>query len=94
MPNTLVVIINEHQVKDRVALDFLLEVFSVVKIEKGSSAVLTLFKTTRLDKRLDQLFPANKRTPENIKDTFLSAGQPDIVTYLTGLEEAVIGQVG
>ena len=70
MPNTLVVIINEHQVKDRVALDFMLEVFSVVKIEKGSSAVLTLFKTSGLDKILDQLFPANKRTPENIKDSF------------------------
>ena len=80
--------------KDRVALDFMLEVFSVVKIEKGSSAVLTLLKTSGLDKRLDQLFPASKRTPENIKDTFLSAGQPDIVTYLTGLEEAVVGQVG
>ena len=88
MPNTLVVIINEHQVKDSVALDFMLEVLSVVKTEKGSSAVLTLLKRSGLDLMLDQLFPANKRTPENIKNSFISAGQPDIVTYLAGLENA------
>ena len=33
LPNTLVVIINEHQVKDSVALDFMLDVLSVVKTE-------------------------------------------------------------
>ena len=88
LPNTLVVIINEHQVKDSVALDFMLEVLSVVKTEKGSSAVLTLLKRSGLDLMLDQLFPANKRTPENIKNSFISAGQPDIVTYLAGLENA------
>merc|ERR1711937_971002 len=55
LPNTLVVIINEHQVKDSVALDFMLEVLSVVKTEKGSSAVLTLLKRSGLDLMLDQL---------------------------------------
>merc|ERR1719250_383273 len=70
------------------ALDFMLEVLSVVKTEKGSSAVLTLLKRSGLDLMLDQLFPANKRTPENIKNSFISAGQPDIVTYLAGLENA------
>merc|ERR1711874_799956 len=68
--------------------DFMLEVLSVVKTEKGSSAVLTLLKRSGLDLMLDQLFPANKRTPENIKNSFISAGQPDIVTYLAGLENA------
>jgi len=88
LPNTLVVIINEHQVKDSVALDFMLDVLSVVKTEKGSSAVLTLLKRSGLDTMLDQLFPTNKRTPENIKNSFISAGQPDIVTYLAGMENA------
>merc|ERR1712142_1119671 len=66
----------------------MLEVLSVVKTEKGSSAVLTLLKRSGLDLMLDQLFPANKRTPENIKNSFISAGQPDIVTYLASLENA------
>ena len=74
--------------KDSVALDFMLDVLSVVKTEKGSSAVLTLLKRSGLDTMLDQLFPTNKRTPENIKNSFISAGQPDIVTYLAGMENA------
>ena len=37
---------------------------------------------------LDQMFFTNKRTLENIKNAFISAGQPDIVTYLAGLENA------
>jgi len=81
LPNTLVVIINEHQVKDCVALEFILDVLSVVKTEKGLSAVLTLLKRSGLDQMLDQLFPTNKRTTEHMKNSFISAGQPDIVTY-------------
>ena len=65
-------------------LDFL----SVVMTEKGSSAVLTLLKRSGLEQMLDQLFPTNKRTTEHMKNSFISAGQPDIVTYLAGLENA------
>ena len=71
LPNTLVVIINEHQVKDCVALEFILDVLSVVKTEKGLSAVLTLLKRSGLDQMLDQLFPTNKRTSEHMKNTHL-----------------------
>ena len=66
LPNTHVVNINEHQVKDSEALEFMLD--SVVKTEKGSSAVLTLLKRSGLDIMLDQLFPTNKRTLENMKN--------------------------
>merc|ERR1712051_920456 len=62
-PNTLQVIINDHQVKDSVALEFVLEILAVVKNEKGASTVLTLLKKSGLDGMLDQLFPTNKRTP-------------------------------
>ena len=88
LPGTLVFIINEHQMKDSVALDFMLDVLSVVKTEKGSSAVLTLLKRSGLGSMLDLLLPTNKRTPENMKNAFISTGQPDIVTYLAGLENA------
>jgi len=42
--NTLQVIINEHQVKEGVALDFMLEVLRVIKTEKGSTSVLSILK--------------------------------------------------
>merc|ERR1712227_261386 len=86
--NTLQVVINEHQVKEGVALDFMLELLRTIKSEKGASSVLNFLKKSGLDNMLDQLFPANKRTPENMKNIFISADQPEIVTYLAGMENA------
>jgi len=86
--NTLQVIINEHQVKEGVALDFMLEILRVIKTEKGATSVLSLLKKSGLDNNLDQLFPTNKRTAENIKNIFISADQQEIVTYLAGMENA------
>merc|ERR1719347_2367264 len=88
LPNTLIVIINEHQVKDSIALDFMLDVLGGVKSEKGSSAVLTLLKRSGLDSMLTELFPTNKRSAENMKNVFVSADQPEIVTYLASMENA------
>jgi hypothetical protein len=84
LPNTLPVVINEHQVKDEVALDFMMELFRVVKKEKGSPAVINLLKKSGLESQLDQLFPANKRTEENIKNKFSSHDLNEIVTYRAG----------
>merc|ERR1719499_1282336 len=86
--NTLQVIINEHQVKEGVALDFMLEILRTIKNEKGASSVLNFLKKSGLDNMLDQLFPGNKRTPENMKNIFISADQQEIVTYLAGMENA------
>jgi len=86
--NTLQVVINEHQVKEGVALDFMLEILRVIKTEKGATSVLSLLKKSGLDNNLDQLFPTNKRTAENIKNIFISADQQEIVTYLAGMENA------
>jgi len=86
--NTLQVIINEHQVKEGVALDFMLEILRTIKNEKGASTVLNFLKKSGLDNMLDQLFPGNKRTAENMKNVFISADQQEIVTYLAGMENA------
>lgn len=87
-PNTLPVVINEHQVKESVALDFILDVFSTVKAEKGATAMISLLKKSGLETQLDLLFPVNKRTPENMKNSFLSAGLTEVVTYMAGQENA------
>merc|ERR1711923_556832 len=86
--NTLQVIINEHQVKEGVALDFMLEILKTIKNEKGASSVLNFLKKSGLDNMLDQLFPGNKRTSENMKNIFISADQQEIVTHLAGMENA------
>jgi len=86
VPNTVIVVINEHQVKDGIALDFMIEVLKVVQAEKGSSSVLNLLKKSGIDAMLAELFPANKRTNEIMKNHFINAGLPEIVTYLSSIE--------
>lgn len=70
------------------ALDFILDVFSTVKSEKGATAVISLLKKSGLETQLELLFPVNKRTPENMKNSFLSAGLTEVVTYMAGQENA------
>jgi hypothetical protein len=81
LPNVLPVIINEHQVKDSIAVDFMLEIFCIVKAEKGSTGVITLVKKSGLESQMDQLFPTNKRTEENIKNSFIARDLNEIVAY-------------
>ena len=125
MPNTIVVVINEHQVgrgkgktcfnfiiesprinvcryqkcsnmvhhltlqvKDSIALNFMIEVLNVVKTEKGSASVLNLLKKSGMDAMLTELFPTNKRSSDNMKNHFVTAGLPEIVTYLSSIENA------
>jgi hypothetical protein len=89
LPNTLLVIINKHQVKHSVALDFMLDVLSVVKTEKGSSAVLTLLKRSGLGSMLDQLFPTNKWSPENMSLVEVSSElkQHDVGVFSLGSDK-------
>jgi len=86
--NTLQVIINEHQVKEGVALEFMMEILNTIKAEKGATSVVSFLKKCGLENNLDQLFPVNKRTPENMKNSFVSAGLQEVVTYLAGMENA------
>ena len=66
----------------------MLEILRVIKTEKGATSVLSLLKKSGLDNNLDQLFPTNKRTAENMKNVFISADQQEVVTYLAGMENA------
>jgi len=88
VPNILPIVINEHQVKDSVALHFILDILSTVKADKGSPAVLNLLKKSTLDNQLDQLFPVNKRTSENIKNSLINAQLEDVVTFMASQENA------
>ena len=74
--------------KDSIALNFMIEVLNVVKTEKGSSSVLNLLKKSGMDSMLTELFPTNKRGNEGMKSHFIQAGLPEIVTYLSSIENA------
>lgn len=78
-PTVLVVLNNEHLIKDGVALEFLLELFVTLKQERGIPTLITALKKGSLEARLMDFFPMNKRTEENLKNTFAERGLEDIV---------------
>lgn len=78
-PTVLAVLNNEHLIKDGVALEFLLELFVTLKQERGIPALITALKKGSLESRLMEFLPLNKRTEENLKNTFNERGLEDIV---------------
>ena len=54
-------LIQDHQVKDGTALEFLLELLSTLKQEKGGQAVTILIKKSGVENRLMDFFPATNR---------------------------------
>lgn len=78
-PTLLSVLINEHLIKDNLALDFLLEVFVTWKNEKGLQSLTTALKRGGIEGKLMEFVPLNKRTEEYFRTTFEAVGLDDIV---------------
>lgn len=78
-PQVLSVLINEHLVKDGLALEFLMEVFVTWKQEKGLTSMMTSLKKSGLEKNLMEFVPPNKRTDEYFKSVFEEKGLHEIV---------------
>ncbi|KAK0090913.1 hypothetical protein PV325_000079 [Microctonus aethiopoides] len=78
-PTVLSVLINEHLVKDNLALDFLLEICVTWKNEKGLPSLMTALKRGGIEGRLMEFVPPNKRTEEYFRSVFESVGLADIV---------------
>jgi hypothetical protein len=80
-PAVLNSLINEHLVKDGLALDFLLTVFVTWKQEKGASSLTTALRKAGIDSSLPEFFPPNKRTEENFKMVFEEKGLMEVLRY-------------
>lgn len=78
-PTVLLVLLNEHLVKDNLALDFLMEVFVTWKQEKGLASLMTALKKGGIESRLMEFVPLNKRTEEYFRAVFEDKGLADIV---------------
>lgn len=50
-PTVLLSLINEHLIKDEIALDFLLEVCTTIKQEKGMSSLVQILKKGNIESR-------------------------------------------
>ncbi|XP_075222594.1 basic leucine zipper and W2 domain-containing protein kra [Lycorma delicatula] len=78
-PTVLQVLINEHLVKDNLALDFLMEVFVTWKQEKGLTSLMSALKKGGLEGRLMEFVPPNKRTEEHFRTVFEEKGLAEVV---------------
>ncbi|XP_040578311.1 protein krasavietz isoform X2 [Lepeophtheirus salmonis] len=90
IPATLLpILINEHQVKDGTALEFLLEVLSTLKSEKGGTAVINVIKKSGMESSLMDFFPAHnqQQTKENFAKTFSARDLPEVVSFKKQQEE-------
>ena len=69
--------------KDGLALEFLLELLSTLKTEKGGTAVVNVVKKSGTESRLMEFFPSvnQQQTEDNFSKTFLSRDLPEIVTF-------------
>jgi len=82
-PTTLRVLINEHQVKDGMALKFFMDTLATLKAEKGGNAVTTVIKRSGIESRLMEFFPptGNQQTEENFIKTFKEKNLGEVVTF-------------
>lgn len=72
-------LINEHLVKDEIALDFLLEVCVTFKQEKGLSSLVQALKKGNIESKLMEFFPAKKQTEEQLRATFVERDLAEVV---------------
>lgn len=78
-PNVLLVLNNEHLIKDGIALEFLVELFVTIKLEKGITHLIQILKKGGLESKLMDFFPPNKRSEEYLKQVFLDKGLTVVV---------------
>jgi hypothetical protein len=78
-PTVLYCIAAEHLVKDNIALDFVLEVFVTIKLEKGVNTVVSMLKKSGLDMKLMEYFPPNKRSQDHFEKSFMEKELGEVV---------------
>ncbi|KFM79503.1 Basic leucine zipper and W2 domain-containing protein 1, partial [Stegodyphus mimosarum] len=85
-PGVLIKVLQDHLVKDGIALDFIIEVFKTWLGEKDSTAVWASLRKAGLDSRLLDFLPTSKRSIEYLSATFKSHGLNQLLDYLKAQE--------
>ncbi|GFV66321.1 basic leucine zipper and W2 domain-containing protein 2 [Trichonephila clavipes] len=79
-------VLQDHLIKDGIALDFIVDVFKSWLKEKDSGTVWASLRKAGLDSRLMDFFPISKRNVENLNSTFKSNGLSQLLDYLKAQE--------
>lgn len=75
--------LQEHQVKDGLALNFFLDTLTTLKSEKGGAAVSNVIKKSGLESRLMEFFPpvSQQQTEDNFVKTFTERNLNEVVNF-------------
>jgi len=85
-PKVLLNLIQEHLVKDGIAVDFLCKVLVAVRSLKDVNQVCHMLRRAGLERRINDFFPGNKRTVSYFNKFFEEQGLPEIVAMQTTLK--------
>ncbi|KAG8186440.1 hypothetical protein JTE90_012361 [Oedothorax gibbosus] len=85
-PSVLTKVLQDHLIKDGIALAFIMEVFKIWLGEKDSATVWTSLRKAGLDSRLMDFLPVSKRNIENLTTTFKANGLNQLLDYLKAQE--------
>jgi len=80
-PTCLSQIINDHLVKEGIALEFARNFFSAWLAEKDITGLINTLKKAELDNKLMLLFPVNKRSMESFENYFKDAELGPIIEF-------------
>lgn len=85
-PKVLSNLIQEHLVKDGIAVDFLCKVLLAVRSLKDTPGVCHMLRRAGLERRINDFFPGNKRTVSYFNKFFEEQGLPEIVAMQSTLK--------
>ena len=77
----LVCLTQEHQTKDGTSLEFLLDLLSTLKSEKGGASVVNVIKKSGLESRLMEFFPSSNQQEDNFARMFTARDLSEVVTF-------------
>jgi hypothetical protein len=87
LPTVLSNLIQEHLVREGIAVDFICKVLLTVGSLKDSSQVTIFLRKAKLERRIMEFLPANKRTPEYFGNLFEEKGLGEIVRMQQSLKK-------
>ncbi|GBN23479.1 Basic leucine zipper and W2 domain-containing protein 2 [Araneus ventricosus] len=79
-------VLQDHLVKDGIALEFIIDVFKIWLGEKDNNAVWASLRKAGLDTKLLEFLPTSKRSIEYLSETFKSHGLTQLTDNLKAQE--------
>uniref|UniRef100_A0A671PK42 eIF5-mimic protein 1 n=1 Tax=Sinocyclocheilus anshuiensis TaxID=1608454 RepID=A0A671PK42_9TELE len=82
LPSILTSLFSDNLVKEGISASFAVKMFKAWIAEKDANAVTSALRKANLDKKLLELFPANKQNVEHFSKYFTEAGLKELSDFL------------